>query len=87
MKFALENIAGGGQHACRTLTGAARYVARNPVYGGYRIVGDRVQPESDYDAVLAVTRYAEAARMEIGREDWEAVVDLCVTWFGDDHED
>ena len=87
MKFQIQNIAGGSRHECRTLNGAARFIAQNPVYGGYKIVGDKVSPDSDYDAALAVVRYASAARAKIRRDDWSAVVDQCIRWFDGESAD
>ena len=84
MKFQIQNMAGGNLHECRTLTGAARFIAQNPVYGGYEIVGDKVSPDDEYDAALAVVRYASAARAKIRRDDWPAIVEQCVRWFDEE---
>lgn len=81
MQFTIENIAGGNHHTFRKLTSAAKYIANNGVFGGYRIVGDAVTPDTEYDNALAVVRYAEAARRDVGKNDWDAVVDTCIAWF------
>ena len=78
MKFEIQNRAGGGRRNFRTLTGAARFVAQNPVFGGYEIAG--ASPDSDREAVQAVIQYAESARREIGRNDWPSVVEQCIRW-------
>jgi len=81
MQFTIENIAGGNHITFRKLTSAAKYIANNGVFGGYRIVGDAVTPDSEYDSALAVVRYADAARREVGKDDWESVVETCISWF------
>lgn len=81
MNFMIENIAGGNYHTFRKLTSAAKYIATHGTFGGYRIVGDVVSPDSDYDDALAVVQHAEQARNHVGKNDWDAVVDLCLEWF------
>lgn len=92
MKFTIENIAGGSIGTFRTLTGAAKYIARNPVFGGYRTVG--VVQESDKHSIEAIVLWAESAAREYTQnrhtprtaKDWNEVVRIAIG-FADEIED
>jgi hypothetical protein len=81
MNITIENIAGGSRCTFRKLSTMARYIAQNPVFGGYNIVC------GETDESLAIVRYAEAARREVGRNDWDAVVNQAITWFDSESAD
>lgn len=87
MQFTIENIAGGNHVTFRALTTAAKYIATHEVFGGYRIVNDKVTPDSEYDNALAVVTYAGSATKECKKGDWNSVVDTCIAWFDMPHED
>jgi len=79
-----------GTHGFRSLEAAAQFIvtaaaSRNDEERPwFRLVEDRVTPDEDYDAALAVTRYAAAAAGYCPPGDWGAVVAQCVEFM--DHD-
>lgn len=81
MNVTIQNIAGGDRRTFRAPTALAKFVATNPVFGGYKIVS------GETDEAMAVVRYAESAQRDVGKNDWAAVVERCCEWIDAESRD
>lgn len=74
MRIVIENKAGGSHKAFNKLSSLAKYVAKNPVLGGYIVVND--VPEDVLVDAKKVIDYASIAASR--SKDWEEVVEICL---------
>ena len=81
MSVTIQNIAGGCRHTSRTLNTLAKFVATNPVFGGYVIASGKTAEAQ------AVVSFAESARRDVGKNDWDAVIERCCEWADASYQD